>query len=248
MNKKTEFAIGALSLGWLLAIILLPANAIGSFTVTLLLSVLVFGKIERDKSRHEREFYFRGSPSESTLAWLRRIANVEIVGRGLLLAATSLLLFQGTEPMRVLTNRASFVVCTVLAFLLIRHLDRRTGLDALRWGYVKMSLIAGIVISIPVGFAEPIGLIQTAKELMEATMTGNAGVDEAAEVVNSLSAHLNGAIRLVIQAGAGKFLGFLISAALSTNVVYGFIVVLYASALHQGIKWIRTRLDNPAPV
>jgi hypothetical protein len=245
MNKKTGIAVSILSFAWLLTIIYLPASVYGCFVVTLLLSIFVFGQIERDKSKHERAFYFQGTPSESTLAWLRRLGNVEIFFRGLLLAVTSVFLFQGTQETRVYTNRASFLVCTVLAFFAILQLDRRTGLNALRWGYVKMSLIAGVIISIPIGRTEPIGLAKIAWKIMKFFYNGSAGISEVVEVVNSLAANLNGLIRWSIQLAVGDTLGSLISAALSTNVVYGFIVVLYASALHQGIKWVRSRFDTP---
>ena len=244
MKNRAEVAVKLLSFAWLALIVFLPASAIGSFVVTLLLSIVLFGAIERDKNRHEREFYFRGTPSESTLTWLKRIGNTEIAFRGLLLATTSIFLFQGTEELRVFTNRASFVICTVLTFIVIRHLDRRSGFDALRWGYVKMSLFAGVVISLPVGISDPISLMTTATELLKVTFSGSVPIDEAVEIANALAAHLNGAIRWVIQLAVGDLLGYLISAALSTNVVYGFLVVLYASALHSGIKWTRKRFDS----
>jgi len=134
MKNQARLATSAISVLWIGLLIFLPTTVLGSFGVTLALAIVVFSKIERDKNRHDREFYFRGTPSESTIKWLRRIGNIEIVGRGLLLAATSLLLFRGTETTRVMTNRASFLVCTILAYLILRQLDRRSNFDALRWG------------------------------------------------------------------------------------------------------------------
>ena len=236
-KNKASLAVSAISVLWIGLLIFLPTTVLGSFVVTLALAIVVFAKIERDKNRHDREFYFRGTPSESTIKWLRRIGNTEIVGRGLLLAATSLLLFRGTEPTRVMTNRASFFVCTVLAYLIIRHLDRRSNFDALRWGYVKLSLMVGIIISLPVGMTSPIGLVETAGRMVK-ILSPFTSVDDVVEVVSSLSAYLNNTIRWVIQKAVGDFLGYVISMALSTNVVYGFIVVLYASALHLAVKWL----------
>lgn len=247
MNKKNRIAIGALSAAWLLTIIYLPSSIYGSFAVTLLLSILVFGGIERDKSRHERSFYFRRTPSQSTLAWLRLIGNTEIFLRGLLLATTAIFLFQGTNAARIHTNRTAFVTCTILSFFAILILDRRAGLDALRWGYVKMSLIAGVIISIPIGNTAPIGLTRIAWKLMRFWYNGTAGIADVVEVVNSLAAHLNNLTRWFMKFAVGDLLGYVISAALSTNVVYGFIVVLYASALHRGIKWVRGRLGASEP-
>ena len=245
MNKKNRIAIGALSVVWLLTIIYLPSSIYGSFAVTLLLSILVFGSIERDKSGHERSFYFRGTPSESTLAWLRLIGNTEIFLRGLLLATTAIFLFHGTNAARIHTNRTAFVTCTILSFLAILILDRRAGFDALRWGYVRISLLAGVMISIPLGKAAPIGLTKIIWKLMKFWYNGNAGVGEVVEVVNSLAAHLNNLTRWYLKTSVGDTAGSLISAALSTNVIYGFIVVLYAAALHQGIRWVAGESNSP---
>ena len=107
-----------------------------------------------------------------------------------------------------------------------------------------MSLIAGVIISIPVGNTAPISLTRIAWKLMKFWYNGTAGIADVVEVVNSLAAHLNNLTRWFMQLAVGDALGYLISAALSTNVVYGFIVVLYASALHRGIKWVRGRLDT----
>ena len=245
MNKKNRIAIGALSVVWLLTIIYLPSSIYWSFAITLLLSILVFGKIELDKSKHEKSFYFRGTPSESTLAWLRLIGSTEIFLRGILLATTAIFLFQGTNAARVHTNRTAFVTCTILSFLAILILDRRVGFDALRWGYVRISLIAGFIISIPLGKTTYMSLPKIIWKLTKFWYNGTAGVAEVVEVTNSLGAHLNNLTRWYLKTSVGDTVGSLMSAALSTNVIYGFIVVLYAAALHQGIKWVGGQSNSP---
>lgn len=115
---------------------------------TLVVSFFVFSKIEADQNVYDVGFYFTRFPSARLLGWFRAFGKIESVVRSLLLGLLAWFTFAGNDQSRV--NDATLRLCgAVLAsYFLLSLLVRKARLNVLRWAYLKLSVVLGVVFSV----------------------------------------------------------------------------------------------------
>ena len=227
MSKPSNFTITfAFSVGLLAAIHF--AQFFG--LLTFIASLTVFGKLELDRNTHEIGFYTEAGLSKSVRRWFVLYAGVEVVVRSAICSILAVLLFSGTEALRINLLAVVFVACVFLGFYLLRVLQRLSSIDVTRWGYVRLSVLLGIVFSV-LSTCVPgieVGEIawKTSKNLM---MTLN--FKEFAELLYGVVQKVDLFLGWLLQALLGRLIGSLVSLVISVNVLFGFVVFLYALLL-----------------
>ena len=201
--------------------------------VTLLVSLLVLGRIERDRNLHDLAFYATGPLPERFKRWLHRYGYAESVVRSMILGLLALIQASGTNNERKLVVGVAFCVSVVIGFVALRWMQRSIHLDVRRWGYVRLSVLLGMVFSLmisPMRTELTFAFIRdVALELIK-----KPDFNRAVEIINVLSGILNSAIsylltKLFSSLGLfGELIALILTAVLTTDVVFGFVVVAYS--------------------
>lgn len=228
MKSKPPRAV--ILVGCLILLLTIIANLPFLFAaMTLFLSVKLFGRVERDKALHEVSFYLARPPSPRLLRFLKAWSIGEVAAKSALFGALPLFLFGGTNEDRIGTLGFVFVLSVLATYLVLRRVESLAGLDILRWGYLRLSLVAGVVFSLIASLVPGMGLGGITKSVGKQTFS-QLGFHEIIELTYGLLYQINSFISSALISLLGP-IGWLISLVLSTHVIYGFIVLLYALLL-----------------
>lgn len=199
--------------------------------VTGCLSLLIFGRLEFEHSLHEYAYCFRQPPSPRIRRFYYVMGMIESVGRSLVFAILATFLFSGTDTQRMTTLATLFIVCVVLGYVSLCVMQRRAEVDAARWGYLRFSVLLGILFSVLSARVQSGSLLTSATVVGVQNVWGTPGIAELAEFIHNLTATLNGLIASALHVVFGSILGTAVSLAFSVHVVYGFVIVLYSLVL-----------------
>ncbi len=222
---ETVIVIGSLLV--LLAIIVMWPLLFAA--MTLLLSIVLFGSVERDKLLHDMSFYTRRPLSPQLIRFFTTWSYAEVLVKSALCGALPLFLFGGTNEARVSTLGLIFVLSVAATYLVLRRVEALAGVDILRWGYLRLSLLAGIVFSLIASVVPGIPLKDIALSIGRSTFS-QLGFSEIIELTYGLLYQINSFVSDALVCILGP-LGWIISLVLTVHVVYGVIVLLYALLL-----------------
>jgi hypothetical protein len=201
--------------------------------ITFLVSILVLGRVEYERNAHEVSFYITNEPPRFFKFYCRCYGIVAAVGRSLILGVMSIFLFSGTEFERIFSLAFLFAVCVVLGYVGLRFIQRRAYIDVTRWGYVHFSLLLGVLFSIHCSWVRGIGSATIAWQAAKSGVGGSLSFDELAELLYGIMYQVNTFLSKTLHAILGDTLGGLMSLAISVNVIYGFVIVVYSLFLYR---------------
>ena len=197
---------------------------------TFFASIIVFGRIEYEKNRHAIGYFTIGEMPASARRWLLSYSFVEVILRSAIFGILAVLLFSGTDSVRINILAVLFTASILAGYYCLRFIQRFAYIDAVRWGYIKLSVILGVIFSI-LSAAIP-GMTITDIVLNSARgKLRQHSFDEFAELLYGLLSQLNSFITNTLQILFGGVLGWFFSLIISVNVIYGFVVLVYSLLL-----------------
>lgn len=204
--------------------------------LTLVVSLVLLGRLERDRNLHDLAFYATGPLTPSFRKWLHGYGYAESAVRSLILGFLALIQASGTDKTRTLLMGVVFCVCTAAGFFLLRWMQLRISLNVRRWGYVRLSVLLGAVFSLMVSVTrQELSLKSGVDVLLE--IFKKPDFDRMSELINLLTGILNTSIsyllgKLFASFGSlGDLLAFFLAAVLTTDLVFGFVIVAYSMLL-----------------
>jgi hypothetical protein len=233
MNRLTKFPALLVLFLIFLALIICYTWMFG--LITFLASILVFGKIERDRNIHEISFYARGDLPSSIKKWLRYYGIAEVLGRSTVLGILPILLFSGTDNYRIRALALIFTVCVILGYRLLNFIQTRTHIDATRWAYVRLSVALGLLFSVISSNVPGLKLGKLALKTVKVMFT-HPSFNEAAELLYGMTYKLNAFVTKILSMIFGDIIAHILGLIISVNIVYGFVAALYSLILFRFIS------------
>jgi len=219
-------------------------------TLTLLVSLFLLGRLERDRNLHDLAFYATGPLPDGFRKWLHRYGYSESAVRSLILGFLALIQSSGTDGSRVFLVGVAFCFSVVVGFLLLRWLQQRIRLNVRRWGYVRLSVLLGAAFSFLLSGTRPEFSWKNSRDVILEIFT-QPDFDRMAELINLLTSVLNASIsylleRLFANVGViGELVAFVIAAVLTTDLVFGFVIVAYSMLLLELSEKLKRTVDRP---
>jgi hypothetical protein len=231
--KKTVFILGYLSLvfGFILGTHVVPLLF---SLITFLLYSLIFGRIEYQKNLHDIMFYKEGEIPARTKTWFARYSICEIFIKSLVYAILPLFLFCGTKQSRIVTIAVIFTACVFFGYCILRLVRSRLRVDVIRWGYIRLALIIGILFSVLTSGVAGIGVGDLTWDTTRQTLWTDIQFSEVVELLYGLSYYVDAFISWMLVKIFGNIFGHVLGIIISTTVVHGFVILLYAMILLMG--------------
>ncbi len=219
------------------------ALGVTSFVTTF----IVLRRIVSEHNTHQLQFYLQGSIPKWVVRFVWFASFAEILALSLMSAALSLVLLSGTNKDRIVSAERAALICLVIAILTLFFVSRVSRLDVQRWGYVKFSILIGIVFSVMLSGIEDksadywfaklksgdihyagVGMMS----IMQPALSRERTVNEIAEVYHKvdylLSNRVIPEIFAVVVPEKFHSWSFTLTWLISVKVVYGFVILPYA--------------------
>lgn len=227
MSQVVRFSIICLFLVGVYGMILWP-RLFG--IATFFASIIVFGRIEYEKNRHAIGYFTIGDMPTSARRWLLSYSFVEVIVRSAIFGILAVLLFSGTDNIRINILALLFTASILAGYYCLRFIQRFAYIDAVRWGYIKLSVVLGVIFSILSATVPGMKITDIVLNTARGTLR-QPSFDEFAELLYGLLSQLNSFITNTLQILFGDFLGWCFSLIISVNVIYGFVVLVYSLLL-----------------
>jgi len=216
--------------------------------ITFCVSLSVLGRLEYEKNAHELSFYCRGELPAAFKTWFRYYGLAEAFVRSAIFGVLPIFLFSGTGAERIFWLAFLFSCCVVIGYFGLRFVQRRARIDVTRWGYVRFSVLLGLLFSVLSSGISGIPLTDVAWQAGKSKWWRALNFDEIAELLYGLMYQVNSFISGTLHTILGDFIGGLLSLLISTNIVYGFIIVLYSLLLLRILSREPQHAKAPIPV
>lgn len=239
MRGLTSSAVVVAFLVGIYVLILYPRLfGLATFSV----SMVIFGRLEYERNHHEMSYYTLGEIPSPIKKWLLSYSALEVVGRSIIFGVLTVFIFSGTNVTRIKILALLFIATILSGYYCLSFLQRRAYIDVARWGYIKLSVLLGVVFSILSAAVPGMPITDIVLNAAKGKLRLHT-FDEFAELFYGLLYQLNSFITSILQALFGEWLGLFLSLIISVNVVYGFVVLLYSLLLFRilGINMGRQR-------
>lgn len=228
--------IMALELGAVVGVAALAFYHPMLFAVVTALSALLLGlNLERARLVNELPFYFgKGRTTLPVLASL--VALVEACVKALLAGVVGLLAFSGTDKQRLMIVAIVFAVCLFAGTSVLRRL--RISLDAVpsRWGYFRLAAPLGLLYSAALAFL-PVPSLSALLSKMMLEMPARPSLGQASEMLFLLKQKFDEmVVTLLAVLLQRQDLAQVAGALVSTNVLTGFVIAIYAVLIAEAVK------------
>ena len=198
---------------------------------TFLISVFLFGPIERDRNLHDISFYVHGNLSKSQEKYIYYYGILETIGRGVFLGFLPVFIFSGTESERIFKLATIFAVCVFFGYFVLYVIKTRTQINPARWAYVKISVVLGLIFSLFSSLVPGQSLKEIATQTAKSRWWRELNFNEVAELLYGMLYQVNNFITTVLIKIFGNVLGQSLGFFISVNVLYGFVIALYSLLL-----------------
>jgi hypothetical protein len=208
--------------------------------LTFVLALGVGIALEVARARHELPFYFGTVPVR---AWIIAAfaGGIEAVVKALLAGVVALLTFLGTDSDRLFWVATGFGVCLFIGCQIVRALTWRLDARPLRWGYFRLAAPLGILFSLGLATLPSPGLTELASRLTF-ELPERPTLAQTSEflflIKQSFDDLVTRAIATVIDGRWADVLGALVS----TNMLTGFVLALYAVLIAEAVRVVESRI------
>jgi hypothetical protein len=200
---------------------------------TFCVSIFILGSIELDRNKHELSFYYHEAPKEIVLRWIRSFGIFETAVKSIVFGLLASFLLSGrTAPVRLEISNY-FVVSVMAGYLVLLSFRRVKGLDVVRWSYTRCAVLLGLTFSVLMARVHDVSYIALGNLLMKAERGTLDTPYEIARLVHGVTHKLNGHLLedALASAFGSDFVGSTVSFFLTTDVVFGFVVLPYSVLL-----------------
>lgn len=241
-----QFKKAAIIFVFFLGLIVLVHFSIFFGVLTFCISLLVLGRAEFEKNVHELAFYVRGELPTLFKTWFRYYGWAEVFVKSIVLGIMSIFLFSGTDGIRILSLAFLVSLCTVFGYFVLRFVENHAHIDVTRWGYVRFSVVLGLIFSVLCSSVPGIGKFSLSWQVVRSMGGREFSFEEISELMYSLTYEINGLISKMLHQILGDLLGGFLSVIISVNVIYGFVIVVYSLLLLRLVSPQSPRA--PAPI
>lgn len=226
---------------------------VSSFVTTF----IVLRKIVSEHNTHQLQFYLEGSVPKWVGLFIGFSSMVEILALSFMSAALSIILLSGENQDRIFWALMSALCCLGIAVLILLLVRLLTRLNLQRWGYVKFSILIGVVFSIMLSYIEDKsadywyekvkafdisyaggGIISIMKPAFSPERTVNQVAEVYHKVDYLLSNRVVPEVFAVAVSERFRSWSFILTWVISAKVAYGFVILPYALLI---LRWIPLR-------
>ena len=194
--------------------------------VTFILSVLMFGKLEYDKALHDRGFYSNQTPKEIILLFIGLSTKLQVLIQSVALSLLTVILFSGTNIDRIAEIVLIFLFLVGVGSSILRLIERISNVNIERWGYVKISLLLGILFSLLISTVEGLNVWDIGTSILKNQMS-ELNLNEVAELSFGLVSQIDNLLENIFTKFFGEVAGKFISVLFTTNTMFGFVLYIY---------------------
>ncbi len=205
------------------------------FTAMTLALALGLGlRLEMARIAHEMPFYFEHT-SRFGAALRVLIGSGEAILKALLAGGIALITFSGTDPGRLMAIAAIFAVLVLVGSMALRRASLSFGMKPARWGYFRMGAPLGLLVSFAMGFfpAPTTGAIAW-RALFD--LPQRPSLAQLGETLFQVRLWADDMIVRVLGVWLGTDGAKLAGLVISSNVLTGFLVALYAVAISEVVR------------
>jgi hypothetical protein len=109
---------------------------------------------------------------------------------------------------------------------ILRLIKRISNVNIERWGYVKISILLGILFSLLISTVEGLNAWDTGKSILESQIS-ELNLNEVGELSFALVSQINNLLENVFTKFFGEIAGKFISLLFTTNTAFGFVAYIY---------------------
>jgi hypothetical protein len=193
---------------------------------TFFLSVLMFGKLEYDKALHDREFYSNQTPKEIILLFIGLSTKLQVLIQSIALSLLTVILFSGTNIDRTVGIALILLFLVYVGSWVLRLIERISNVNIERWGYVKISLLLGILFSLLISTVEGLSIWDIGTSILKNQMS-ELNLNEVGELSFALVSQINNLLENIFTKVFGEIAGKFISLLFTTNTMFGFVLYIY---------------------
>jgi hypothetical protein len=211
-----------------------------AFAVLTLLLALGLGlRLEQQRLAHEMPFYFA-----HTGRWSRALrvglAGGEAVLKAIVAGGIALVTFSGTELGRLAAMAAIFAGLVLVGSMALRRATLSLGMRPARWGFFRMAVPLGILYSLALSaFPAPTLGALAWRALFD--LPARPSLAQLGETLFHVRLWADDLIVRVIAVWLGADGARLAGLLVSSNVLTGFLVALYAVAVSEVVRHLEER-------
>lgn len=230
----------AVELGLIAAVAWLALTMPLAFTaVTFLLALILGLQLENARIAYEMGFYFDRPGSLGRLVRLA-VGSGEAILKAVLAAGIALITFSGTDKTRLGVLAIVFAVLVLLGSMAVRRATISLGAKPARWGYFRMGAPLGLLVSVAMGFFPPQSLGSIAwRALFD--LPARPSLAQLGETLFQVRIWADDMIMRVLSQWLGPEAAKVAGLLISSNVLTGFLVALYAVAVSEVVRVMEER-------
>ncbi len=202
--------------------------------LTLILAVGLGLRLELARITHEMTFYFDRS-GRFTAALRLAIGSGEALLKAIVAAGIALITFSGTDPVRLQVVAVIFAVLVLLGSITLRRASLSLGMRPARWGYFRMGAPLGLLVSLAMNiFPAPTTSAIAWRALFDTPV--RPSLAQLGETLFQVRLWADDMIVRVLGAWLGPETAKMAGLVISSNVLTGFLVALYAVAISEVVR------------
>lgn len=202
--------------------------------LTMVLALGLGLRLELQRITHEMPFYFERTGRLAAAIRLG-IATGEALLKSILAAGIALITFSGTDPSRLQALAAIFAVLVLLGSMALRRASLSLGMRPARWGYFRMGAPLGLLVSLALSvFPAPTTSAIAWRALVDTPQ--RPSLAQLGETLFQVRLWADDIIVRVLATWVGPEGAKLVGLVISSNVLTGFLVALYAVAISEVVR------------
>ena len=232
----TELAavFGVAALGFYHPMALAGLTAVLAFAVGLWL--------EHARLAHELPFYFdqgAGGSRRPALVWL--VAFTEAILKALLAGICALITFSGTDKGRLMWVAIVFGIAVYIGSSVLRRLSISLAARPMRWGYFRLAVPLGLMFSLALSFLPAPSFTDLGRQLIF-DLPAKPNLAQASEFLFVLKQKFDEMVVALLTWFVSVDVARVLGAAVSVNVLTGFVAALYAVLIAEAVRRWESRL------
>lgn len=198
--------------------------------------------LEHARLAHELPFYFDRvsfGRMRSAMVWL--VAFVETALKALLAGICALITFSGTDKGRLMWVAIVFGIAVYIGSSVLRRLSISLAARPMRWGYFRLAVPLGLIFSLALSFLPAPSFTDLGRQLIF-DLPAKPSLEQASEFLFILKQKFDEMVVALLTWFVSADVARVLGAAVSVNVLTGFVAALYAVLIADAVRRAETRL------